>query len=255
MVLLEQLCEVVLSRSLSALQHWDGEGFEIPTVSVNFPSQELSNPKLIDRLKWELDRFNLAQNRLNIEILEDVTAVSKDDVIVRNIQAMAEFSCSVDLDDFGTGHASIANIRRFSVNRIKIDRSFITRVDQDRDQQNMVSTILTMAELLEIDTVAEGVETIGEHTKFWRNWLADMFKVSALQSQCRLPRQTLGSRNILVDCQILEKLAERSVEATPACLKPLDLFALGLLNNLTQKSTGSGSLWTIRIRILSLQQS
>jgi len=70
----------------------------------------------------------------------------------------------VDLDDFGTGHSSIANIRRFSVNRIKIDRSFITRVDKDRDQQNMVSAMLTMAERLHIDTIAEGVETIGEHS-------------------------------------------------------------------------------------------
>jgi len=163
MEMLERLCEVMLSKSLSALRHWDSQGYSIPTVAVNFSSQELSNPKLIDRLKWELDRFDLAPERLCIEILEDVIAVSKDDVVVMNIQAMAELGCSVDLDDFGTGHASIANIRRFSVSRIKIDRSFITRVDRDRDQQNMVSAILTMAERLEIDTLAEGVETIGEH--------------------------------------------------------------------------------------------
>jgi len=162
--LLEQLSEVVLTRSLSALRHWDRAGYSIPNVAVNFSSQELSNPKLIDRLKWELDRFELTPARLNVEILEDVIAVSNDDVIIRNIQAMAEIGCMVDLDDFGTGHASIANIRRFSVNRIKIDRSFITRVDRDRDQQNMVSAMLTMAERLQIDTIAEGVETIGEHS-------------------------------------------------------------------------------------------
>jgi len=92
-----------------------------------------------------------------------VIAASADDVIVRNILALSELGCSIDLDDFGTGHASIANIRRFSVNRIKIDRSFITRVDRDREQQNMVAAILTMAERLEIDALAEGVETIGEH--------------------------------------------------------------------------------------------
>ncbi len=67
------------------------------------------------------------------------------------------------MDDFGTGHASIANIRRFSVSRIKIDRSFVTRIDSDRDQQQMLSAILEMAARLGIDTLAEGVETVGEH--------------------------------------------------------------------------------------------
>ncbi len=163
MDLLERLCEVVLIQSLIALRHWDKSGYNVPNIAVNFSSQELSNPKICDRIKWELDRFDLAPNRLCIEILEDVIADSKDDVIVRNIQALASLGCLIDLDDFGTGHASIANIRRFSVNRIKIDRSFITRVDRDREQQNMVSAILTMAERLEIDTLAEGVETVGEH--------------------------------------------------------------------------------------------
>lgn len=163
MELLEQLCEIVLSKSLAALRSWDNAGHSIPSVAVNFSSQELSNPKLTDRLKWELDRFDLAPNRLSVEILEDVIAVANDDVIVRNIQALADLGCSVDLDDFGTGHACIANIRRFSVSRIKIGRSFITRIDRDRDQQNMVAAILTMAERLEIDTLAEGVETLGEH--------------------------------------------------------------------------------------------
>ncbi|MEE9428504.1 MAG: bifunctional diguanylate cyclase/phosphodiesterase [Paracoccaceae bacterium] len=164
MELLERLCEVVLSKSLASLRHWDKAGFSIPSVSVNFSSQELSNPKLVERLKWELDRFDLAPHRLCVEILEDVIAISKNDVIIRNIQQVAELGCRIDLDDFGTGHASIANIRRFSVTRIKIDRSFVTMVDRDRDQQNMVAAILTMAERLGIDTLAEGVETIGEHT-------------------------------------------------------------------------------------------
>ena len=59
--------------------------------------------------------------------------------------------------------ASIANIRRFSVGRIKIDRSFIMKVDTDPDQQHMVAAILTMAEQLNLETLGEGVETVGEH--------------------------------------------------------------------------------------------
>ena len=162
--LMERLAEVMLHKSLAALRDWDRLGLNIPAVAVNFSAHELRNPKLCDKIRWELDRFDLAPDRLIVEVLEDVVADSQDDVIARNIGAFSEMGCRIDLDDFGTGHASIASIRRFAVNRIKIDKSFVARVDRDRDQQNMVAAVLTMAEKLGLDTLAEGVETVGEHT-------------------------------------------------------------------------------------------
>lgn len=161
--LLEPLGEVLLCGSLSALRNWDKAGHSIPTVSVRISSHELGNPKLCEKIRWELDRFELAPERLCVEIPEGVIAETADDTITRNIWALSELGCSIELAGFGTGHASITNIRRFAVHRIKIDRSFVTRVDRDREQQNMVAAVLTMAERLEIDTLAEGVETIGEH--------------------------------------------------------------------------------------------
>ena len=163
MGLAQRLCEIMVSRSLAALRHWDRANHRVSCVAVNFSGEELSNPKLTDWIKWELDRYELTPDRLCIEILEDVIARSDDDVMVDNIHSLSDLGCRIDLDDFGTGHASIASIRRFSVHRIKIDRSFVTRMDRDREQQNMVAAILTMAERLDIDTLAEGVETIGEH--------------------------------------------------------------------------------------------
>ncbi len=161
--LMERLSEVMLYQSLTALRDWDRVGHNIPSVSVNLSSHELRNPALCDKIRWELDRFELAPDRLCIEILEDVIADSQDDVITRNIRALSQLGCNIDLDDFGTGHASIASIRRFAVKRIKIDASFVARLDRDRDQQNMVAAVLTMAERLGLGTVAEGVETVGEH--------------------------------------------------------------------------------------------
>ena len=163
--LAERLGEVMLSKSLIAIRNWDKSNQVVPAVSVNFSSEELGDPKLCDKIKWELDRFELGPERLCVEIFEDVIADSLDDITVRNIAALSDLGCHVDLDNFGTGHASIANIRRFAVNRIKIDRSFVTRVDRDREQQNMVAAVLTMAERLHLDTLAEGVETVGEHAK------------------------------------------------------------------------------------------
>jgi len=159
----ERLSEVMIHQSLMALRDWDKEGMAVPNVAVNFSSDELRNPRLAEKLKWELDRYDLAAPRLTVEILETVVADTANDVIVRNIAALAELGCGIDLDDFGTGHASIANIRRFAVSRIKVDRSFVTRVDEDREQQKMIAAILSMAERLGLETLAEGVETIGEH--------------------------------------------------------------------------------------------
>jgi len=161
--LFDRLGEVILYHALTALREWDRAGLAVPTVAVNFSPDELRNPNLFDKVRWELDRFDLSPERLTIEVLEDVVAHSDDDMATRNIAALSKLGCPIDLDDFGTGHASISNIRRLDVNRIKIDRSFITHVDSDRDQQNMVAAILTMAERLGLQTLGEGVESHGEH--------------------------------------------------------------------------------------------
>ncbi|MEL6701765.1 MAG: bifunctional diguanylate cyclase/phosphodiesterase, partial [Pseudomonadota bacterium] len=144
--LMERLSEVMLYHALSALKQWDDAGVRVPTVGVNFSPDELRNPKLVDKVQWELDRFEIAPSRLSVEVLESVVATSDDDVVTRNIRGLASLGCGIDLDDFGTGHASISSIRRFAVSRIKIDRSFVMKVDDDPEQQRMIAAILMMAE-------------------------------------------------------------------------------------------------------------
>ncbi|MEP3346746.1 MAG: bifunctional diguanylate cyclase/phosphodiesterase [Litoreibacter sp.] len=158
---LEQLSETMLQHALRAIRAWDIAGHKIPSVAVNFATQDLRNPGLIERIKWDVDRFDLRPERLTVEILETVIS-EDDDIVTRNIRALGKQGYRIDLDDFGTGHASLANIRRFAVDRVKIDRSFITRADEDPDQQRMVNAIISMADQLQIETLAEGVETVGE---------------------------------------------------------------------------------------------
>ena len=158
----ERLGEVILYHALSAVRAWDKSGLKIPAVSVNFATEELCNPKLCEKIKWEVDRFDLEPSRVSIEVLETVMDGDGEDAITRNIHALAGLGFGIDLDDFGTGHASISNIRRFGVGRIKIDRSFVTGVDKEREQQVMIAAILRMAESLDVEVLAEGVETVQE---------------------------------------------------------------------------------------------
>ncbi len=157
--LMGQLGEVMVRDALAALAEWDRLEFDVPQVAVNFSTAELRDPRLVDRIEWELERHNLEPHRLAVEVLETVVASRSEDSIIRNLAALAALGCKLDLDDFGTGHASITSIRQFSIQRIKIDRSFVTRIDEDPEQQNMVAAIITMAERMGLETLAEGVET------------------------------------------------------------------------------------------------
>ncbi|GAB1377512.1 EAL domain-containing protein [Pararhodobacter aggregans] len=160
-----RLAERMLREALTTLKELDAQGLRVPQVSVNLSAEELRNPRLADEIGWELDRHDLEPERLTVEILETVVARGEDDIAVRTIARLSAMGCGIDLDDFGTGHASIANIRRFAVGRIKIDRSFVTNMHTDPDQQRMVAAILSMAAQLDLGTLAEGVEHPEEQVK------------------------------------------------------------------------------------------
>jgi len=156
---MEALGHAILFHALNALRTWDASGLRVPSVAINFSAAELRSPGLVDRVKWEIDRFELRPGRLTVEILETVAAKSQDDSVIATIHALGAHGVNLDLDDFGIGQASLSAIRRFGVSRIKIDRSFVTGLDTDPEQHSMVSAILAMAKHLGVETLAEGVET------------------------------------------------------------------------------------------------
>lgn len=156
------LGERILRDSLDMISEWQREGYSIGHVGVNFSTEELKNPQLVEQIGREIDQRGLSADRLAVEVLETVVASRSDEAIIANLTALARLGCCIDLDDFGTGHASITNIRRFSIERIKIDRSFVTGIDKDAEKRSMVAAILTMAERLGLETLAEGAETEGE---------------------------------------------------------------------------------------------
>ena len=160
--MMDRLSELMVKEGLKALRYWDDHGLRVPHVGINFSSAELGDPLIVERICDELNEYGIGADRLVIEVLENVVADRSDDIIVRNLSGLAKLGCCIDLDDFGTGHASITSIRRFAIERIKIDGTFVTGIDTDPEQQKMVGAILTMAEKLGVDTLAEGVETDGE---------------------------------------------------------------------------------------------
>ena len=155
----DALGEIMLNEGLMALRGWGDAGFEIDQLGLNFSQAQLRDPMLVETLRWELDRFDVEPERLAVEVLENIYVESDDDRIVTNVRALSKLGLNIDLDDFGTGTASITGLRRFCANRIKIDRSYISDLDKHLDNQKLVASMINMANGLDIEALAEGVET------------------------------------------------------------------------------------------------
>ncbi|MEL7274851.1 MAG: bifunctional diguanylate cyclase/phosphodiesterase [Pseudomonadota bacterium] len=154
--------DIVVEKSLSALKSWDAAGYTVPHIGINFSSGQLRDPKIVDKINWVVDSSGLEPARVAIEVLETVMVDSDDDMVVQNLHRLAEAGFQLDLDDFGTGHASISNIRRFGVDRVKIDRAFVSGIDSDEPLRKMTLAMVKMARGIGIDALAEGVETAAE---------------------------------------------------------------------------------------------
>ena len=159
----ERLGEVMIDAGLEALAAWDAAGFDVQSVGVNLGRADLVVPHLAERVAWQVDRFDLTPDRLSIEVLETVAAASPDDIISLNIAALSALGCGIDLDDFGTGHASITSLQRLKIDRVKIDGSFVVGIESDPDKQRLIATILSMCDTLGLGSLAEGIETGAQH--------------------------------------------------------------------------------------------
>jgi diguanylate cyclase (GGDEF)-like protein len=157
--LIERIGEVVLGQTLAALTAWDAAGLHVPKVGINFAMAQLRDPRLIEKIKWEVERNDVDPGRIAIEVLETVLIKSDEDLMVRNLRGLASAGFQIELDDFGTGHASIQNLRRLMVDRIKIDRTFIAGIEASEEQRILTASMIAMARALGIRTLAEGVET------------------------------------------------------------------------------------------------
>ncbi len=153
------LGSLMVENALTALSDWDKAGVHMPKVAVNFAKADLNRPYLVSQLAWDIDRLALTPDRLTIEILETVPSRAKNSRIAANIAGLARLGCGIDLDDFGTGNATLAAVRHFAVGRIKIDRRFVSGVHRDPRLQDCIIAMVAMAKEVGLQTLAEGVET------------------------------------------------------------------------------------------------
>ena len=151
--LIHELGDWVLDAALAMLGAWPGQ-----YVSVNFSPRQFRRQNFVGHLVEKVQRAGVSPDRLQIEITE--TAIFDDaERAADTLYRLRQMGFRIALDDFGTGYSSLYNIRKFALDCLKIDRSFIDGMGRERESAAIVHSIIHLARALRLQVIAEGVET------------------------------------------------------------------------------------------------
>jgi len=161
--------ERMISLVLEDLARWSRWAKALGSVSINLSTEILTHPGFFRSLLKKLERRGVATTQVTVEITERVLV---DQLSNRSLQTLRELQrrgIRISLDDFGTGFASLTHLQRLPVNEIKIDRTFVHDLTSDGSNSAIVKSMIGLALNMDIDVVAEGVET-AEQARLLRQW-------------------------------------------------------------------------------------
>jgi len=164
--------EWILRTALKQIKEWQDKGYPVVPVSVNLSLIQFRQKELIERVKKALREIAFHPSLLTLEITE---SAFMQDIEYTNsvIKTIKDIGISISIDDFGAGYSSLAYLKRFPIDNLKIDISFIREITTDPDTASIVTAIIAMAHALNLKTIAEGIET-AEQWKFLRLLRCDM---------------------------------------------------------------------------------
>jgi diguanylate cyclase (GGDEF)-like protein len=148
----------VLQQACRQARAWIDQGLPSMSISVNLASRDLSNPELFHNIDHALEETGIDPTMLELEITERVV-LDRTGPARENIERLRRLGVRFTIDDFGTGNSSLSRIGAFPVSTLKIDQSFVQVLGPDSEDNSLVSAIISMADRLGLNCVAEGVET------------------------------------------------------------------------------------------------
>lgn len=140
------------------MAEWGRRGLNVPRVSVNLSSRQFQDTRLLGHISTVLERTGVPPDQLELELTESamIGDIEKAVVILKGLKRVG---VRLAIDDFGTGYSSLSYLKRFPIDTLKIDRSFISDIAESSADPAIVGTIVNLAESLGFETIAEGVET------------------------------------------------------------------------------------------------
>jgi len=152
----------VLEKSCEVLRDWsDRFPHRELSISVNLSARQFSSPDLVQNLFDIIKQNGISPSRLKLEITES-DVMTNPEATVQKLRLMKELGLAILVDDFGTGYSSMSYLQRFPIDTLKIDRSFVSQLDQHANRV-IVRTIINLAHSLGLSVVAEGIETESQY--------------------------------------------------------------------------------------------
>jgi diguanylate cyclase len=148
----------VIHEACATAMQWEQRGFKALTIAVNLSARQFRQKDLVEMIAQSLNLTGLPAQRLEIELTES-TLIEDTQAVLEIMQKLGELGVKVAIDDFGTGHSSLRYLKRFAVDTLKIDRSFIRDIPEDIEDMRIASAVISLARSMNIKVVAEGVET------------------------------------------------------------------------------------------------
>ncbi|MEN4052303.1 EAL domain-containing protein [Sulfurimonas sp. NWX79] len=159
--LIVEIDRYMLEHCVKQLVEWRAVGYNTGKLSINISTKKLESEDFRSELYQLVEKSRVDTKFLELEILE--SQIMKDPErsidILRSIRSLG---ISIAIDDFGTGYSSLSYLKKLPVSQLKIDRSFVMEIPEDEDDAAIVKTIIDLARNLELETIAEGVETEGQ---------------------------------------------------------------------------------------------
>ncbi|MGO1693116.1 MAG: bifunctional diguanylate cyclase/phosphodiesterase [Marinobacter sp.] len=162
----------VVMAACRQLAAWKGTRFENVRVAVNLSGRELDDESLVERIRKALDTEGIPPDRLEVELTEEIF-IQNIEHNLGQLSRLHDLGVHLAIDDFGVGYSSLAYLRDFPVDLLKIDRSFITEVTERHDDAVITRAVINLAHNLGLRVVAEGVETKAQ-LNFLKNHHCDL---------------------------------------------------------------------------------
>lgn len=153
----------VLEQAIRQCHLWQQSGYTAVKMSVNFSALQFGQSDLVLQLTELLNKYQVSPAMLDIELTESILMQGVERTLT-NLHALAALGVTISIDDFGTGYSSLSYLKRFPIQQLKIDRSFIRDVTTDPSDATMVRTIILMAKSLKLHIIAEGLENKAQVT-------------------------------------------------------------------------------------------
>ncbi|MDQ8036302.1 MAG: EAL domain-containing protein [Pedobacter sp.] len=157
--LMRELGQHVLRQACQQLLEWKEQGLTPPTVAVNVSASQFSSPDLLSQVQTALQEFGLDGSQLEIELTESATMKDPHSNIAI-MTRLRQLHVTLSIDDFGTGYSNLSYLKRFPVDRLKLDQAFVREIPEDADDLAIARSIIAMARQLQLEIIAEGVENV-----------------------------------------------------------------------------------------------